>query len=142
MPLVGYHLIGFDKGPLSFDEANLKLVGSERSRERTHAFFAHCPHKFNLIFYNGDWRQEDALYKKYRRALNADSHWLLHGRIGNAFKSKSRDWSLSIPHDPGAINVVITSNATGEIIPIPLTPWMMAHRMAHVQMLFMDEPSI
>jgi len=150
MPIVGYHLIGFDEKPLSFNKTDLQLIASDRNCERTYEFFDRCPHRFNLVFYNGDWRREDPnTYKKYRRARNADCHWLLTGRIGKAFKPKPmNDGEIKnhllagVPLDENAINFVFTSNATGDTFPIPMTPWMIAHRMAHVQMLAMDDMSI
>lgn len=150
MPIVGYHLIGFDEGPLSFSETDLKLIASDRNCEKTYEFFDRCPHRFNLVFYNGDWRRENPeLYKKYRRARNADFHWLLTGRIGKAFKPKPMNDSVikshllaGVPLDENAINMIYTSNATGKDLMIPMTPWMIAHRMAHIQMLAMDDMSI
>lgn len=152
MPLVGYHLVGFDQGPLSFEEIDLALIASERSRERTYEFFSRCPHKFNLIFHNGDWRPEwPELYKKYRNPINANAHWLLSGRIGNEFRWKQRNkvdheireqLLAGCPWYDDAINVIYTTNATGTAFPIPMTPWIMAHRMAHIQMLATEDISI
>jgi hypothetical protein len=149
MPVVGYHMIGFDKGPLSFSETDLSLICSNRNIEKVYDFFEHCPHRFNLVFHNGDWRSEEPNNKNYHQALTAHSHWLLTGRIGRAFRPKPQNNQeiikrllSGVPRDDNAINFIYTSNATGTSFPIPMTPWMMAHRMAHVQMLATDDPSI
>ncbi len=138
MPLVGYHLLGFD-APASFDKSDFQLLQSPEHQEKTEAFFTNCPHRLNFFFHNRKW--------------DRDHQWLLHGRIGQETsrgpryptgRTSAEDIEFFLagrPRDPNAINFIFTSNASGKP-KFPLSPWMMGHRMGHMQMLYQDIPEI
>lgn len=148
MPLAGYHLIGFEKGPVSFNDRDFRLLQQPEHRERTKSFFSRSPRRYNLIFHNGFVLRHPNHHGDVDELTN---QWLLHGRIGGPTK-----WGLAWTRqqhldkflagrtdliDPTAVNFVYMSNATGIPI-IPLTPHMMAHRMGHIHMLIREESAL
>jgi hypothetical protein len=145
MPLVGYHLIGFEDPPLSFEQSDMNLVASTRHQDRTAEFFSHSHHDFNLFFHNRNWGERDFTKKgKRKEAKEHLNDYLLHGRIGARVRKPTgnrkefdEQYFLDLlPANPKAINFVFTNNASGRDRNfIPLTPWMMAHRMGHIQMI-------
>lgn len=146
MPLIGYHLIGFNDGPKSFDEIDYRLLQRRDHIAAVYQFFERCPHRLNFFFHNNDW---DRFTGKVADREDRASAWLLHGRIGfrpkyNTNRTPRQDMNYFLagePRDLKAINFVFTSNVTG-IPKIPMTPWMMAHRMGHVHMLNQENPVI
>lgn len=136
MPLVGYNLIGFDKGPLSFTETDIRLLTSSRHRQRTEDFFANTPFRFNLVFHNRNWGPQADDPTKYTRKF------LLHGCVRPstykymaAYRERINYFLDNNRPDYRAINIVYTNNGGNSRFFIPMTPWIMAHRMGHIQML-------
>lgn len=145
MPLVGYHLLGFDREPLSFETTDYRLLKSQNHRDRVEAFFANTPWRFNLIFLNCNaekrvWLCGPTSLRRLEMLLND------FGEITDEIHNENQRLSSlgEYPHnrkhqiwqalDQDAINYLYINNLPS-VDQIPMTPWMIAHRMAHTPSL-------
>lgn len=138
MPLVGYHLIGFDREPLSYSRTDHRLLQDPAHRERVEAFFSRTPHRFNLMFLNCLDQDKPWLWGT---VTEAGLGWVLN-RVGEVGLGESyRDHRVFRLIRPDAVNFLFINNYTGEP-KIPFTPWMIAHRMGHTPILHTQDPRI
>lgn len=132
MPLVGYHLLGFDREPLSFESTDYRLLKHPSHRDRVEAFFANTPWRFNLIFLNCNAEKKVWLYGQTplrRLEVLLDEF----GEINEIGQSR-RHHQIWQALDQDAINYLYIENLPS-VDQIPMTPWIIAHRMAHVPSL-------
>lgn len=133
--LVGYHLVGFDGPPASFRSVDHQLLQSADHRKRVEKFFSHTVYPINLIFFNArDQREVRPIGVNCRERAEYDI-----GKAGNATPEMRQQISAALSEH--AVNFLARNNWTGDPI-IPLTPWMIAHRMAHIPMVFCMAQSI
>jgi hypothetical protein len=145
MPLVGYHLINFNKKPISFTASDYNLLKSNEHPNRAERFFSRSPHSFNLIFHNARLPITKNDLNRYKHTRNNIGWFLvMFGRVGG-WNRWNLEWSRQQQKhiflkgnvhifNHNAINIVYTSNVTDSPI-IPFTPHIMAHRMGHMHML-------
>lgn len=119
-PIMDYKTIGdFSKGSSFTDKRDRTLVTNPRSVERTKKKFGATDIEFNFYFVNS---KEG---RKYTEVGIVDTDWVRQN-LGQEVYS---ELSKGMDEFPDAINVIFTNNSGAQ--KIPLTPWIMAHRIGH-----------
>ncbi len=149
-PLGNFHLQGFDDEPTRFRAPEMKMMKQPQYVEKLGRAFRRTPFIFDLYMDNtdsnlegveGEYDQGDdfgedsldpegptnpieAMENEFSQLLNTvpNVFWTEHG--------KYNEYGL-IPSRSKAIRVIFKRNANPGPSKIPMTPWIVAHRLAH-----------
>jgi hypothetical protein len=150
-PLGNFHLQGFDDEPTRFRAPEMKMMKQPQYVEKLGRAFRRTPFIFDLYMDNTDSNLEgiegefdqgddfspeqdldpegpknaiEQMENEFRQLLNTvpNVFWTEHG--------KYNEYGL-IPSRSKAIRVIFKRNANPGPSKIPMTPWIVAHRIAH-----------
>lgn len=125
--------------PGSFSDADRKLLSNPAHIEKIKKRFDFNTHDFDLYFINqiGVTYAEPNPYQdpddSTKRPFRSTQRYFddVEEETGTISPQVAKSKFGIVKLDPGAITVIFLSN-TNEDNPIPMTPWMVAHRFAHV----------
>lgn len=120
-PIADYQTVGDFNKPHSFkDKRDRTLITNPRSVERAHKKFANSDMDFNFIFVN------KLGASKFQEVGEVDINYI-QKNLGDDVAKVVQD---SQNKTPDSVTIVFTNNAGAE--KIPMTPWIIAHRIGHV----------
>lgn len=120
MPVDRYAFIDQTPNDASFSPVDKKLTSDPIHIKKIKDFFGNTEQKFNLYFVNTN-------NPNIRKLI--DPKILGYGEVKP--EQLSSEYGINIPQiDPSAITIIFVSNY-GENS-VPLTPWIIAHRISHV----------
>ena len=98
-------------GHISIDNPSKKLLTGDLKKYRD--AFSKTPFTFNFYFYSRSESADESTYHQIKKEIN-------------------KSIELKGPND---INIIMTNNVTTKDDYMPMTPWILAHRIAHVFMM-------
>lgn len=120
--------------PGTFGDSDRKLLQNPQHIAKIVHRFANTDLDFNLFFVNQPGKD---YLKKYdfddgtQTVVNSDAWEADYEHAGISTPEQiEQHFGFRVSIDPHAINVVFLSNANAAL-PIPITPWMVAHRFGH-----------